>query len=273
VNLPAAAFDQIRTIVRERSAIVLEPGKEYLVEARLAPIVRARGLGSIEELARLLTPSNPELVTEVVQAMTTNETSFFRDQYPFDALQKQVLPEVLRKRQNTRSLNIWCGAASTGQEPYSIAIVIREHFPELAGWDVRIFATDLSTAVLERARSGRYRQLEVNRGLGAAQLVKHFERDGLDWKLKPNILSMVQFSQLNLLDNWLSLPKVDVVFLRNVLIYFDVEVKKTILRKVRQHLASDGFLFLGGAETTLNLDSAFERAPYERASCYRLAAL
>lgn len=270
MNLPAAAFDQIRAIVRERSAIVLGPEKEYLVEARLAPIARARGLGSIEELARLLTPSNPSLITEVVHAMTTNETSFFRDQHPFEALQKHVLPEVVRRRHAARTLDIWCGACSSGQEPYSIAMLIHEHFPELAGWNVRIIATDLSTAMLDRARLGRYRQLEVNRGLSAAQLVKHFERDGLDWRLKSNVRSMVQFSQLNLLDAWLSLPVFDVVFLRNVLIYFDVDTKRAILTKVRQHLARSGFLFLGGAETTMNIDSAFERAPYERAGCYRL---
>jgi chemotaxis protein methyltransferase CheR len=270
VNLPAATFDQIRLLVRERSAIVLEPGKEYLVEARLTPIARARGLGSIEELARLLTPSNADLVTEVVHAMTTNETSFFRDQHPFEALHKHVLPEVLSKRRTARTLDIWCGACSSGQEPYSVAILIREQFPELIGWKVRIFATDLSTAVLDRARLARYRQLEVNRGLSAVQLLKHFEREGLDWRLKPEIQSMVQFSQLNLLDAWLSLPAFDIVFLRNVLIYFDVDVKKAILKKIRRQLVPSGFLFLGGAETTMNLDNAFERAPYERAGCYRL---
>lgn len=272
MNLPAATFDQIRTIVRERSAIVLEPGKEYLVEARLAPIARARGLASIEELARQLTSSNPELVTEVVHAMTTNETSFFRDQHPFDALHKHVLPEIIRKRQASHSLSIWCGACSTGQEPYSIAMLLRDQFPELASWNVRILATDLSTAVLERARSARYRQLEVNRGLSAAQLVKHFERDGLDWRLKSGIQSMVQFSQLNLLDAWLNLPSFDIVFLRNVLIYFDVDVKRTILKKIRQRLSPDGFLFLGGAETTMNIDNCFERAPFDRAGCYRITA-
>jgi chemotaxis protein methyltransferase CheR len=270
MNLPAAAFDQIRNVVRERSAIVLEPGKEYLVEARLTPIARAHGLASLEDLARLLTPANPELVREVVHAMTTNETSFFRDHYPFEVLQRQVLPEVLRQRQSSRTLDIWCGACSSGQEPYSIAMLLREHFPELASWNVRILATDLSSAILERAREGKYRQLEVNRGLSAAQLVRYFERDGLDWRLKPEVRSMVKFSELNLLDNWLTLPTFDIVFLRNVLIYFDVDVKKAILRKVRQHLVRGGILFLGGAESTMNIDNQFERAPYERAGCYRL---
>lgn len=271
MSVGAAAFEQIRSIVRQHSAIVLEPGKEYLVEARLSPIARARGV-SIEELAQLLTASNPELVTEVVQAMTTNETSFFRDHHPFEALQTHVLPDIIRKRRATRTLDIWCGACSSGQEPYSLSILIREHFPELSTWTVRILATDLSTAMLERARTGRYRQLEVNRGLSSMQLVTHFEREGLDWRLKPNIRSMVKFSQLNLLDSCVSLPKFDIVFLRNVLIYFDVDVKRDILKKVRQHLASDGYLFLGGAETTMNIDNAFERAPYERAGCYRFAA-
>ncbi|HEY8946130.1 MAG TPA: protein-glutamate O-methyltransferase CheR [Polyangiaceae bacterium] len=270
MNLPAAAFDCIRAVVRERSAIVLEPGKEYLVEARLSPIARARGLANIEALARMLTPANPELIAEVVQAMTTNETSFFRDQHPFEALRHHVLPDVIRARRSSATIDVWCGACSTGQEPYSLAMLIRDHFPELAGWKLRIIATDLSTAVLDRAREAKYRQLEVNRGLSAAQLVKHFDREGLDWRLKSSIRNMVEFSQLNLLDVWLNLPRFDIVFMRNVLIYFDVEVKRAILKKVRQQLSPKGFLFLGGAETTLNLDEHFERAPYERAGCYRL---
>lgn len=270
MSLAPAAFDHIRGIVRARSAIVLDDGKEYLVEARLAPIAKSRGVASINELSALLTPAHPELVEEVVQAMTTNETSFFRDLHPFEVLKAKVLPELIEKRKHARALRIWCGACSSGQEPYTIAMLILENFPELASWRVEIMATDLSTAVLERAKAGCYRQLEVNRGLSAQQLIRHFDRAGLDWRLKDNVRSMVQFSALNLVAPWPAMPKSDVIFLRNVLIYFDVAVKRQVLGKMRSQLLPDGYLFLGGAESTLNIDDAFERAPFERAGCYRI---
>jgi chemotaxis protein methyltransferase CheR len=272
MTIAAAAFDHIRQLVRLRSAIVLDDGKEYLVEARLTPIAKARGFGSIEELSARLT-TQPELVDEVVQAMTTNETSFFRDVHPFEALRQHVLPDLLQRRAKLRQLRIWCGACSSGQEPYTISILLREHFPELSAWDVTILATDLSTAMLEKARSGCYRQLEVNRGLSGQHLVKYFERTGLDWRLRADVRSSVQFEPMNLIAPWRSTPSFDIVFLRNVLIYFDVDVKRSILGKVNQRLARDGYLFLGGAESTMNLDSSFERAPYERAGCYRLTSV
>jgi len=270
MSLGAAAFDHIRGLVRARAAIVLDDGKEYLVEARLAPIAKSRGVASIEELSTLLTPAHPELVEEVVQAMTTNETSFFRDLHPFEVLRTKVLPDLIERRKQARSLRLWCGACSSGQEPYTIAMLILEHFPELASWQVEITATDLSTAMLERAKAGCYRQLEVNRGLSAQQLLRHFDRTGMDWRLKDNVRGMVQFGPLNLIGNWPSMPKFDVIFLRNVLIYFDVDVKREVLGKMRRQLLPDGYLFLGGAETTMNIDNAFERAPFERAGCYRV---
>jgi len=270
MSLPAAAFDRIRTLVRDRSAIVLDDGKEYLVEARLAPIAKARGLASIDELSTQLTAAHPELVEQVVEAMTTNETSFFRDLHPFQALRNHVLPELIKRRERERSLRIWCAACSTGQEPYTVAMLIREHFPQLADWQISITATDLSRVVLDRAREGIYRQLEVNRGLSSAQLVRFFDRSGMDWRLRPEIRNMVRFDTLNLIAPWPALPQADIVFLRNVLIYFDVDVKRQVLGKVRRQLAPDGFLFLGGAETTMNIDGAFERAPFDRAGCYRI---
>lgn len=270
MSLAAAAFDHIRGLVRARSAIVLDDGKEYLVEARLSPIARALGVAGVNELSALLTPARPDLVEEVVQAMTTNETSFFRDLHPFEALRDQVLPPLLERRRPERTLRIWCGACSSGQEPYTIAMLLREHFPELAGWQVTILATDLSLAMLERAKAACYRQLEVNRGLSSQQLLKFFERSGLDWRLKPEIRGMVQFQPLNLTSTFSGMPRFDVVFLRNVLIYFDVDMKRQILGKVRAQLQPDGYLFLGGAETTMNIDSAFERAPFDRAGCYRI---
>lgn len=270
MTVAAGAFDRIRSLVKERSAIVLDDGKEYLVEARLTPIAKARGIGSLEQLASMLDAAHADLVDEVVQAMTTNETSFFRDHYPFEALRDHVLPELIAKRKNVRALRIWCAACSSGQEPYTIAILLKENFPMLADWDVSIYATDLSRAMVERARAGAYRQLEVNRGLSSQQLLRHFDRKGLDWCVKPELKALVSFAQLNLVTPWPSTPTFDIVFLRNVLIYFDVETKRRIFTALRGRMAPDGYLFLGGAETTMNLDVNFDRAPFERASCYRL---
>ena len=269
--LSPAACASIRTLVRRCSGIVLEEEKAYLVETRLSALARREGFASVDDLlAKLHAHGSPGLQARVVEAMTTNETSFFRDLKPFDALRQVVLPELLHRRARPRELCIWCGAASSGQEPYSLAMLLDDHFPTLAGWKVRILATDLSLAMLERARQGLYSQVEVNRGLSAQQLGKHFERQGLEWRLKDHIRRLVEFRQLNLIERWPVLPAPDIVILRNVLIYFDVETKKTILGKVRQLLRPDGYLFLGGAETTMNLDDAFERIPLDRAGCYRL---
>jgi chemotaxis protein methyltransferase CheR len=266
-------FDFVRRLVYQRSAIVLEPGKEYLVESRLAPIVRDNGLGSISELVgKLRGPGAALLERDVIEAMTTNETSFFRDLWPFEVLKADVLPDLIAKRQTTRTLTIWCAASSTGQEPYSISMLIREHFPALGGWNVKILATDLSSEVLEKAKEARYSQLEVGRGMPAALLVKYFERHGLDWQLKPEIRRSVEFRQMNLAEPWPALPPADLVMVRNVLIYFDTDTKKAILGKVRGVLKNDGYMFLGAAETTLNLDEGFERLQFQRTGCYRLRA-
>jgi chemotaxis protein methyltransferase CheR len=206
----------------------------------------------------------------VIEAMTTNETSFYRDLHPFDALRKTVLPDLFQRRAAERRLNIWCGACSTGQEPYTVALILREHFSAFAAWSIKIIATDLSTEVLARSRLGCYSQLEVNRGLPAPLLLKYFHRHGTEWQLKDEVRDLVEFRQLNLLEASLGLPSLDIVFLRNVLIYFDVPTKKSILQKVRQSLRSDGYFFMGGAETTLNLDDAFHRLAFDRSSCYRL---
>jgi chemotaxis protein methyltransferase CheR len=271
VALDSADFEFVSTLVRKRSAIVLEPEKNYLVESRLLPVVRREGLSSVADLvARLRAGSQNGLPDMVVEAMTTNETSFFRDLNPFEALRKVVLPELLQRRANTRSLNIWCGAASTGQEPYTIALILREHFPGFSDWRISIVATDLSSEVLTKARQGRYSQLEVNRGLPAALLIKYFDRQGTQWQVKEDVRRLVDFRQLNLIDPSWGLMAIDIVFLRNVLIYFDVPTKKNVLQKIRQILRPDGYLFLGGAETTLNLDPGFDRISFERAGCYRL---
>lgn len=271
MTLTTDTFDWVRTLVRQRSGIVLEDEKTYLVESRLSTLARREGFPSVGGLLDKLRaqPLNGLLV-KVVEAMTTNETSFFRDVHPFDALRQIVIPELVTRRAKEQQLSIWCGAASSGQEPYSLAMLLREHFPTLAGWKVPMLATDISLAVLERSRTALYSQVEVNRGLSARLLVRFFEQRGLEWQLKDDIRRMIDFRQLNLIEPFPWLPPADIIMLRNVLIYFDVEAKKAILAKLRRVLRPDGYLFLGGAETTINLDEAFERVPFERSSCYRL---
>ncbi len=271
VSISATDFNYVRDLVRQRSAIVLEPGKEYLVETRLALVARSEGFGSLDQLfAKLRAPSSNGLHHRVVEAMTTNETTFFRDIHPFDALKQVVIPETRARRGRDHRLVIWSLACSTGQEPYSIAMLLREMGAAVAGPDPRIIATDLSTEVLARSRQGRYSQLEVNRGLPAPYLVKYFVKQGLEWQLNDDVRRMVEFHEMNLAELWPALPQPDIVFIRNVLIYFDVEMKRKILGKIRGILHPQGDLFLGGAETTLNLDDAYHRMPIGRATCYRL---
>lgn len=270
-SINKADFDFVRELVYQRSAIVLDPGKEYLVQARLLNVAQNQGCSSLGELvSRLRTQPVGDLQQKVIEAITTNETSFFRDFYPFEALRKVVVPELLSKRSADPRLTIWCGAASTGQEPYSLAITFREHFPSLAKTNLRIIATDINTEVLEQARQGIYSQMEVNRGLPATLLVRYFDKVGTSWQVKEEIRKMVEFRTCNLIGQWPVLPPLDIVMLRNVLIYFDTDTKKLILSKARKILRPDGVLFLGGAESTLSLDDTFERISLERTTAYRL---
>ena len=266
-------FDYVCKLVRERSGIVLEAGKEYLVDARLTPVVRKCELGSISELVgRLRSGLDHGLAARVVEAMVTTETSFFRDLVPFETLRTAVLPDLIRRRRDQRRLSVWFAASSTGQEPYSLALLVREHFPELTGWRLDLLATDLSAEVLGRARAGRYSQIEVNRGLPAALMVKYFAQHGATWELREDVRRMVEFREMNLTRAWPVLPRMDLVFLRNVMIYFDVEAKKSILGRAARLLMPDGYLLLGGAETTLNLDDSFRRAEQLKGGFYQLAA-
>src|SRR6516165_6693851 len=219
--MTAQEFDVIRKLVMDRSAIVLEAGKEYLVETRLAPVVRQLNLNSIGELiAQLRCQPTNGLYRQIVEAMVTSESSFFRDRHPFDDLRKVVIPDLMSRRRDERRLNIWCAACSTGQEPYSIALMIRENFPEFAGCRISLLATDLSRQVLDKAREGRFNQIEVNRGLPANLLVKYFDQHGTDWQLKSTIRAMVDFQDINLAQAWPPLPAMDLVLIRNVMIYF-----------------------------------------------------
>jgi chemotaxis protein methyltransferase CheR len=264
-------YEVICRLLRERSAIVLEPGKQYLVEARLAPLVRKLNLASISALvATLRSPRDNGLPRQIVEAMVTTESSFFRDHLPFEALRRNVLPELIGRRRAERCLRIWCAACSHGQEPYSIALLLREHFPELSSWRISILATDISAEALARAKLGHFSQIEANRGLPATLLVKYFQQHGTDWHLKPTICQMVDFRQMNLADPWPAMPRMDLVLLRNVMIYFEVETKKSILARLTRVLHPHGYLLLGSAETTLNLHDSYHRIEALKAGFYQL---
>ncbi|MEO1233125.1 MAG: protein-glutamate O-methyltransferase CheR [Myxococcota bacterium] len=262
----------MRRFIADRSAIVLDDSKDYLLEARLLPLAEDQGFSSLAELVSALRSqrASPALVKLVVEAMTTNETSFFRDMAPFDCLKSLILPELSAARAHRRCLNLWCGAASSGQEPYSILLLAQDVLPNFADWRIRLLATDLSSKMIERTRAGSYSQLEVNRGLPAKMLVRSFERQGMRWQIRPELRALVDAQELNLIDAWPHMPAMDVIFLRNVLIYFDVPTKQSILHRIKSVLAPDGYLFLGGAETTLGIDEGFDRVDFPNASCYRL---
>ena len=268
--LGAAEFDFLRALIRDRSAIVLEPGKEYLVESRILPLLRSESLSNPAALvAALRAAPRGELERKMVEAMTTNETSWFRDVHPFNALRTELLPALIMARAPERKLRLWSTACSSGQEAYSLTIMLAEHFPDLGDWDVQITATDLSREMVERTRHGRYGQLEINRGLPATHLIKYFERHGTHWQVKPKLRQLVQARQMNLIEAWPVLPRFDVILLRNVLIYFDLETKRAILRHARQALRPDGVLFLGSAETTVLVDDGWGRVTTAGAVAYR----
>jgi chemotaxis protein methyltransferase CheR len=262
-----ADFLYVRRVLQEESALTLGDGKEYLVETRLAPLVERAGLGSIGDLVDRLRTGALDLRQHVVEALVTHETQFFRDLHPFDTLRTEIIP-ALRRANGAHRLSMWSAAASGGQEAYSLALLMREHFPEVR--DVSILATDISRRVLAQAGTGRFSQLEVNRGLPAALLVKHFDRVGRDWQLRDEVRNMVTFRQLNLNGPLSAVPPMDIVFLRNVLIYFNTEAKVALLRRVGKILRPDGYLFLGGAETTYGLDDSYERVELGTSICYRL---
>lgn len=272
MSLAAEDFRFISELVHRHSAIVLEPGKEYLVESRLGPVARLEGGSTVADLVhRLQARPEPALTARVVEAMTTNETSWFRDQHPFELFAGHILTSLRSTRAASGSLDVWCAAASTGQEPYSLAMLLQDWLVAHPGWRARILATDLNEEVLAVARRGRYSQLEVNRGLPVQRLVRHFVRSGTAWEIEDGLRRMIDFRQLNLAVPFPSaVGRFDVVFCRNVLIYFDTATKRAILERVKRVLRPEGFLVLGGAETTLNIDDDFEPVQLDRATCYRL---
>lgn len=271
MSVTESDFNYIRQLVLDCSAIVIENGKEYLVESRIRPVAKNEGFDDIGNLVNALrNNSNNGLQDKVVEALTTNETSFFRDIYPFETLKNDILPELLKRRKSLKQMNIWCAASSSGQEPYSIAMLIRDNYPILLDWKLNFIASDISREMLNRCRSGEFSQLEVNRGLSAPLLIKYFEKNGLKWSIKKEFRELIDFQQINLSEPLPYMPRMDIIFMRNVLIYFDLEMKVKILKQIRHILQHDGYLFLGAAESPLNLDDSFQRTEFKRAGCYRL---
>jgi chemotaxis protein methyltransferase CheR len=268
-TITATQFDLLRDLVLKESAIVLEPGKEYLVESRLAPIARREGLASVSELVqKLVTAGTTKMKSEVIDAMTTNETSFFRDVHPWQTLREEILPKVVEARRLDRRLTIWCAACSSGQEPYSLAMLLRDAFPDIvASWDVKIIATDLSDTMIYRCREGVYSQLEVNRGLPAPMLIKNFQREGADWRIDNELRRMVDVRTCNL-----SAPntypraaaKFDLVFIRNVLIYFDDAMKTKILNEIASRMQNNSYLLLGSSEVSISPATKLVRHQFGR---------
>lgn len=258
-------YDFVRRFVKERSGLVLSADKQYLVESRLLPVARKAGFAGLSDLVQQLKSSNAQaLAVEVVEAMMTNESFFFRDRLPFEHFRDTIIPALLAARASQRRIRVWCAAASTGQEPYSLAMCLKELAPKVAGWRVDILATDLSNEVLEKAKAGIYSQFEVQRGLPIQLLIKYFTQIGETWQISPEIRSMVQFRSFNLLNDFASLGMFDAVFCRNVLIYFDQPTKVGILDRMARLVERDGYLVLGAAETVVGLTDSFKPVPDRR---------
>jgi len=252
-------YDFLASFLKQRSGLVLAGDKTYLLESRLTPILGKHGIASFADLiSTLKSPAKSQVAEEVVDAMTTNESFFFRDKTPFDLFQQTMLPAMLQARASQRTLKIWCAAASTGQEPYSLAMILKEEKARLAGWSTPIVGTDISDTVLTKAKQGLYTQFEVQRGLPVNYLLNYFKQSGETWQVSQEIRSMVQYRKLNLLDNFSSLGQNDIVFCRNVLIYFDQQTKIDILNRIARSMPPDGYLVLGAAESVIGLTNAFE---------------
>lgn len=252
-------FDLYRDLLKEKSGLTLTPDKAYLLESRLTPVAKKWGYSSLDTMCMALRGvPDPNLIKDVVEAMTTNETSFFRDSKPFDLFRDYMLPEMMKSRASAKKLRIWCAAASSGQEPYSLSMLLKEKGAALNGWTIDIIGTDISTEILDTAKRGEYSQFEVQRGLPITLLMKYFEQKGEKWCLKDDIKKMVKYQYFNLLDSMASLGKFDIVFCRNVLIYFDRDTKAEILNRMAKQMAPDSMLVLGGAETVMGITETFK---------------
>ncbi|MGO4526258.1 protein-glutamate O-methyltransferase CheR [Microvirga sp. 2MCAF35] len=269
-----AEFEALRVFLKARSGLALSPDKRYLVESRLSSVCTRFKLESLSHLIREIRAGRAmALEKATIEAMTTNETFFFRDKAPFDLFQDVLLPKYLKERASTRRLRIWCAAASSGQEPYSLAMLLREASARMPGWHVDIVASDISTDVLEKAKAGVYNQFEVQRGLPIRLLVKYFKQTGDQWQIAPEIRAMVDFRYLNLLDDFSRLGSFDIVYCRNVLIYFDAALKADVLRRIANLMAADGSLLLGASETVLGVTDALTLDPAHRGLYTKTASM
>ncbi len=258
-------FEFIAQLLYQRSGLVITQEKAYLLESRLNPVARKWDLDGFEALiAAMRTKKDEQMMVDVTEAMTTNESFFFRDNRPFDLFKENVLPHLLEARKAQKRIRIWSAACSSGQEPYTIAMILKEEAARMAGWTVEIVATDISTEILNKAKEGLYSQFEVQRGLPITLLMKYFTQDGDKWRISEDIKKMVQYRAFNLLESPLTLGTFDVIFCRNVLIYFDQETKGKVLDGMSKVMPADGFLYLGGAETVLGISNSFEVIPGQR---------
>ena len=258
-------FDIYKDLLKEKSGLELTQDKSYLIESRLNPVAKKWGYENIGNMTNVLRAVPPkELINDIVEAMTTNETSFFRDSRPFDIFKDTVLPYFKEKQGSNKHLRIWCAAASSGQEPYSLAMILKEEAAKMPGWQFTITATDISGEILEQAKEGVYSQFEVQRGLPIMLLMKYFTQDGDKWLVNDDIKKMVDYKYFNLLDSMVALGQFDVVFCRNVLIYFDQSMKKDVMERIGKQMTDDGFFFLGGAETVLGITDQFKAVPNVR---------
>ena len=257
-------FDFVAKVLKDRSGLIITPDKAYLLESRLTPVARKRGLKGCDELVATLRSASEDLLREVTEAMTTNESFFFRDIKPFDQFKALVLPQLLQTRAAKKSFRIWSAACSSGQEAYSLAMILKEEAARLPGWKIEIVGTDISVEVLEKAKAGFYSQFEVQRGLPIQLLVKYFKKNNEMWQIDPSIRAMVQYREYNLLHDLKPLGQFDVVFCRNVLIYFDQPTKTRVLENISRSMPDDGLLYLGGAETVLGISDKFKPVPDQR---------
>lgn len=254
-----ADFDVYKDLLFKKSGLVVTPDKSYLLDSRLTPVAKKHGFASLDAMGVALRGIPPEpLVKDIVEAMTTNETSFFRDGKPFEIFKQTVLPWMSKSRGGARKIRLWCAAASSGQEPYTLAMLWKESQNLFPGWSLEILATDISDDILALARKGNYSQFEVQRGLPIQLLMKYFKQDGERWQISDDLRKMIRYENFNLLDSMARLGQFDIIFCRNVLIYFDEPTKKRILDSMSTLLPKDGFLFLGGAETVFGITDKFK---------------
>ena len=263
--------EHVRTFVHDRAGVVLEPAKDYLIESRLQMLAQREKLASADGLvARLRASPEDDFTRKVLDTILMGETSFFRDGHLFETLHQKILPELRDARSADRKLNFWCGASSSGQEPFSLLMTMAEHCPELLDWDLVFLSSDLRPDALGYAKAGRFSQLEVNRGLSPMLLAKYFTREGAEWEFRPDLRRRVDFCEINLVREWPAMLPLDLVLLRNVLVHFDLETKQAVLAKVRQRLRPGGFLILGATENMADLTDGFETVAYDKTTCYRL---